>query len=102
MDINFYFLQGREDLAPKNLAPDTFYTIHLKGISRDWNKWLPVCFLPQDLAQYSHGYLHQRSMSVHTNNLCAPTINWALENLNDFTQTASLFLGLVLEERQFS
>lgn len=40
-------------------------------------------------------------MSVHTNDLCAPTINWALENLNDFTQPALLFLGLVLEERQF-
>ena len=34
MDINFYFLQGREDLALKNLAPDTFYTIYLKGTSR--------------------------------------------------------------------
>ena len=30
------------------------------------------------------------------------TINWALENLNDFTQTSQLFLGLALEERQFS
>ena len=40
-------------------------------------------------------------MSVHTNNLCAATINRALENLNDFTQPVLLFLGLALEERQF-